>query len=66
MTLAFSSWSAFFAMGGYAFYVWLAVASTLVPLLCLVVHIRLQRRTLLREIRRIESREIRLRNRQAQ
>lgn len=66
MTLAFSSWSAFFAMGGYAFYVWLAVASTLVPLLCLVVHIRLQRRTLLREIRRIESREIRLRNREAQ
>lgn len=63
---AFSSWSAFFAMGGYAFFVWLAVAFTLVPLLCLVVHIRLQRRTLLHEIRRIESREIRLRNREAQ
>ena len=26
MTTAFASWSDFFAMGGYAFYVWLAVA----------------------------------------
>lgn len=66
MMSAFSSWSAFFAMGGYAFFVWLAVAFTLIPLVCLVVHIRLQRRRLLREIRRIESREIRLRNREAQ
>ncbi|MEQ4583122.1 MAG: heme exporter protein CcmD, partial [Pantoea agglomerans] len=29
MTPAFSSWHAFFEMGGYAFYVWLAVACTL-------------------------------------
>lgn len=26
MSPAFSSWSDFFAMGGYAFFVWLAVA----------------------------------------
>ncbi|EAU0239607.1 heme exporter protein CcmD, partial [Salmonella enterica] len=26
MRTAFSSWSDFFAMGGYAFFVWLAVA----------------------------------------
>ncbi|EME6166868.1 heme exporter protein CcmD, partial [Salmonella enterica] len=26
MSTAFASWSDFFAMGGYAFYVWLAVA----------------------------------------
>ncbi|ELJ5475731.1 heme exporter protein CcmD, partial [Salmonella enterica] len=25
MSTAFASWSDFFAMGGYAFYVWLAV-----------------------------------------
>ncbi|MCL9322220.1 heme exporter protein CcmD [Salmonella enterica subsp. enterica serovar Enteritidis] len=28
MSPAFSSWSDFFAMGGYAFFVWLAVAMT--------------------------------------
>ncbi len=33
MNAAFSSWQAFFAMGGYAFYVWLAVAATLLSLL---------------------------------
>ncbi|VDZ75771.1 ABC family protein [Salmonella bongori] len=32
---AFSSWSEFFAMGGYAFFVWLAVAMTVVPLAAL-------------------------------
>ena len=28
MTPAFASWNEFFAMGGYAFFVWLAVAMT--------------------------------------
>lgn len=32
MSPAFSSWSDFFAMGGYAFFVWLAVAMTVAPL----------------------------------
>ncbi|MBS2693627.1 heme exporter protein CcmD, partial [Salmonella enterica subsp. enterica serovar 1,4,[5],12:i:-] len=36
MNAAFDSWPAFFAMGGYAFYVWLAVAVTLISLLGLV------------------------------
>lgn len=39
MTPAFSSWHSFFAMGGYAFYVWLAVGVTLVSLGALVVFI---------------------------
>ena len=55
MTPAFSSLSAFFAMGGYAFYVWLAVAFTLAPLLALVLHTRLQRKALLRDIRRQQA-----------
>lgn len=66
MNSAFLSWSDFFAMGGYAFFVWLAVTLTLVPLLMLIVHIRLQRRALLRDIERLESREVRLRSREAQ
>jgi len=62
MTPAFSSLSAFFAMGGYAFYVWLAVICTLVPLAGLLLHTLLQRRRLLAEIRQRQSRERRIRS----
>lgn len=48
--LAFSSWQDFFAMGGYAFYVWIAAGSTLLALLTLVIISVLQRRKILREI----------------
>ncbi|XXN65705.1 heme exporter protein CcmD [Enterobacter ludwigii] len=61
MTPAFASWSDFFAMGGYAFYVWLAVILTLIPLLGLVLHTVLFRRRLLAEIRQRQSRESRIR-----
>lgn len=61
MNPAFSSWTAFFAMGGYAFYVWLAVASTLAPLAALIVHTLWQRRALLAEIRRRQARLRRIR-----
>ncbi|MGQ9883340.1 heme exporter protein CcmD [Serratia marcescens] len=57
MNAAFDSWSAFFAMGGYAFYVWLAVAATLISLLGLVAHTVWQRRQLLAEIGRRQARE---------
>ncbi|WP_183044638.1 heme exporter protein CcmD, partial [Salmonella enterica] len=43
MSPAFSSWSDFFAMGGYAFFVWLAVAMTVAPLALLALHTVLQR-----------------------
>lgn len=61
MTPAFSSWQAFFAMGGYGFYVWLAVAFTLIPLAVLVVHTRWQRHRLLADIRQRQAREQRMR-----
>lgn len=61
MTSAFNSWQAFFAMGGYGFYVWLAVAFTLIPLCGLTLHTLLQRRRLLAEIRQRQSRERRIR-----
>lgn len=35
-------------MGGYAFFVWLAVAMTVAPLVLLVLHTVLQRRAILR------------------
>lgn len=65
MNWAFSSWQDFFAMGGYAFYVWLAVAATLLPLAGLVLHTLIQRRRLLAEVRRRGAREQRIRNAQA-
>ncbi|UEM41174.1 heme exporter protein CcmD [Pectobacterium aquaticum] len=57
MNIAFTSWQDFFAMGGYAFYVWLAVVLTLLPLSVLVGHTLLSRRALLSDIRRQQARE---------
>lgn len=64
MSAAFNSWQAFFAMGGYAFYVWLAVAATLLSLLGLLIHTLWQRKQLLAEVSRQESRERRIRQSQ--
>jgi heme exporter protein D len=61
MTPAFSSWHDFFAMGGYAFYVWLSVIVTLISFGGLLLHTLLLRRRLLAEIRQRESRERRIR-----
>lgn len=61
MNNAFNTWAEFFAMGGYAFYVWLAVALTVLALLALVVHTVLQRRVILQGVGRKLAREQRLR-----
>ena len=61
MSPAFTSLHAFFAMGGYAFYVWLAVACTLLSLIGLTLHTLLLRRRLLAEIRQRDARERRVR-----
>ncbi|HAC6653445.1 TPA_asm: heme exporter protein CcmD [Salmonella enterica subsp. enterica serovar Abortusovis] len=63
MSPAFSSWSDFFAMGGYAFFVWLAVAITVAPL---ALHTVLQRRAILRGVAQQQAREARMRAAQAQ
>nr|CBX81332.1 Heme exporter protein D [Erwinia amylovora ATCC BAA-2158] len=60
MTPAFSSWPDFFAMGGYAFFVWLAVVFTLLSFAALVGHTCWQRRRLLADIRRRQAREQRM------
>lgn len=62
MTPAFSSWQEFFAMGGYSFFVWLAVAVTLISLLSLVFHTCWQRKQLLTDIQRRKSRKARIEN----
>ena len=51
MTSAFHSWSDFWQMGGYAFYVWLAVV---------VWHACWQRRALLADVQRQMARERRM------
>ena len=61
MSPAFSSWAAFFAMGGYAFYVWLAIGATLAALAGLIIHTLWQRRTLLAAVRRQQARKARMR-----
>ncbi|MBS0970322.1 heme exporter protein CcmD [Chimaeribacter arupi] len=61
MSPAFSSWAAFFAMGGYAFYVWLSVGVTLLTLAGLLLHTVLQRRQVIAAVRRREARETRIR-----
>lgn len=42
-------------MGGYAFYVWLAVAMTVAPLAALALHTVLQRRAILRGVAQQEA-----------
>lgn len=61
MNAAFPTWHAFFAMGGYAFYVWLSVIVTLSSLIGIVIHTVWYRRQLLADIRRRQSREQRIR-----
>ncbi|MFD3223567.1 heme exporter protein CcmD [Rahnella aceris] len=60
MSPAFSSWHDFFAMGGYAFYVWLSVAATLLSLGVLVAHTLIQHRQILGDVRRRQAREKRI------
>ena len=49
------SWSDFFAMGGYALYVWGSYALTMVVMVSEVVLLVLRRRSLIERLRRIVS-----------
>ncbi|MEQ1962823.1 heme exporter protein CcmD [Xenorhabdus khoisanae] len=57
MNNVFNSWQDFFAMGGYAFYVWFAVACTLAPLTLLIAYMLWQHRILLRRIKQQQTRK---------
>lgn len=60
MNPAFSSWAEFFAMGNYGFYVWLAVAATLLSLVGLWAHTLWQHKQLIADIHRRQAREQRI------
>lgn len=55
--MAFDSLSAFLAMGGHGIYVWAAWGVTGLLLVGVVVHARVERRALLRDLRRRARRE---------
>ncbi|MDV2856473.1 MULTISPECIES: heme exporter protein CcmD [Oceanimonas] len=57
--MKFDSWSAFLAMGGYGFYVWLSFAVTLLALLGLVVATINTKKRLLREVSQKQARAAR-------
>ncbi len=60
MSPAFSSFAAFLNMGGYAVYVWLAVAVAVAAFGLLTVHTLWARRALFHEVRRQQARERRI------
>ncbi|MFL6657565.1 MAG: heme exporter protein CcmD [Massilia sp.] len=51
--MIWESWSAFFAMGGYAGYVWGSVGATVALLVCEVTALRMRRRAALRALGQI-------------
>ncbi|MCM0929104.1 heme exporter protein CcmD, partial [Klebsiella pneumoniae] len=55
MSPAFSSFAAFLNMGGYAVYVWLAVAVAVAAFGLLTVHTLWARRALFHEVRRQQA-----------
>lgn len=60
MIPAFSSWQDFWAMGGYAFYVWFSVIITFISLAGVVLHTCWQHRQIINNIARQQAREQRL------
>ena len=56
----FASWSEFFAMGGYAFYVWLAFGITFAAMIGIAVNSVLTRRKIFNEIKNRIAREARI------
>ena len=50
MTLWWSSWSAFWAMGGHAFFVWMSFGALLVAIVVEMVSLRLRRKRALAAI----------------
>jgi heme exporter protein D len=59
--MQFDSFSAFLAMGGYGFYVWLAVGFSVTTLGVLTVSTILKRRTIIQEIQNKHDRIRRMR-----
>ena len=56
----FHTWSDFFNMGGYGFYVWLSYGISLVAIVALIVQTIKQHKTVLQSVLREAQREVRL------
>lgn len=57
--MKFDTWSAFWAMGGYGFYVWLSFGLTLLALIGLVVTTMVTKKSLLRTVKQKQARAAR-------
>lgn len=60
MTLYFDSWSAFFNMGGHAFYVWLAYIVSIIVIIGLVIQSKAEKRQILRAVQQENARQQRI------
>ncbi|GGD72674.1 heme exporter protein CcmD [Lacimicrobium alkaliphilum] len=58
--MQFDSWSAFWAMGGYGFFVWLAFGISLLALIGLILQSRLARKHVLRALLDEQKRQARI------
>ncbi|MDP8163306.1 heme exporter protein CcmD [Pasteurella skyensis] len=58
----FQSWSDFFNMGGYGFYVWLAYGISFLAILVLGLQSIISKKTLFKEIKREQERKQRQQN----
>lgn len=54
--MKFDTWSAFWAMGGYGFYVWLSFGFTLVSMLAIVWSSLVTKKSLLRAVKQKQAR----------
>ena len=59
--MAFDSFSEFFAMGGYGFFVWLSFGVTFVAMVAIVVESVLAQKQLLSQIQKEQARKRRIR-----
>ena len=57
--MKFDSWSAFWAMGGYGFYVWLSFGLTIFSLVALWVSTMATKKSLLRAVKQKQARAAR-------
>lgn len=59
--MQFESWSAFWAMGGYGFFVWLAFGVSFVALIGVILQSRIARKQVLRALFEEQQRQARIR-----
>ena len=60
--MQFESWSAFWDMGGYGFFVWLAFGVTAAAMVAIVVDTLVAKRTLIKQVQQEQQRKQRIRS----